>query len=211
MYVPTAFEEKRVDAMHKLMGENSLATLIVQTEDGLEANHIPLHLKQDGTEFGTLVGHVARGNPVWKMFKQDVEVLAIFHGPNSYISPSWYPTKQENHKVAPTWNYAVVHASGFMRAVEDANWLLELLDVLTRKHEAQFEKPWNVADAREDYVNKLVNAIVGIEIPISKLVGKWKVSQNQPERNQVGVIEGLNNSSLDSSAMVDLISANLKS
>ena len=191
MFVPTAFEEKRVEVMHQLMRENSLATLVVQTENGLEANHIPLHLKQDGTEFGVLVGHVARVNPVWKMFKQDVEVLAIFHGPNSYISPSWYPTKQENHKVAPTWNYAVVHASGFIRAVEDANWLLELLNILTREHEAQFEKPWNVADAPEDYVNKLVKAIVGIEIPISKLVGKWKVSQNQPERNQVGVIEGL--------------------
>jgi transcriptional regulator len=208
MHIPSAFEEKRIDVMHQLMREHSLATLVVQTKDGLDANHIPLHIKQTETEFGTLVGHVARNNPVWKMFKQDVEVLAIFHGPNAYISPSWYPTKQENHKVAPTWNYATVHASGFMRVIEDENWLLELLDMLTREHETHFKQPWHVSDAPEDFVKKLVSAIVGIEIPISKLIGKWKVSQNQPQRNQIGVIEGLAETS-DLSGMANFMHSHL--
>jgi transcriptional regulator len=195
MYVPKAFEENRIDVMHRLIRENPLATLVVQTAGGMEANHIPLHINMDGSEFGTLVGHIARSNPLWKIFSAEAQVLVIFQGANTYISPSWYATKKENGKVAPTWNYAVVHASGFMRAIEDPVWIRDLLNTLTDEHEAQFTQPWSVSDAPADYVEKLIDAVVGIEISISTMIGKWKVSQNQPENNRQSVIDNLKSSS----------------
>jgi transcriptional regulator len=209
MYVPKAFEENRIDVMHRLIRENPLASLVVQTAGGMEANHIPLHVKMDGSEFGTLVGHIARANPLWKIFNADAQVLIIFQGANTYISPSWYATKKENGKVAPTWNYTVVHASGFMRAIEDPVWIRELLEMLTDEHEAQFTTPWSVGDAPADYVEKLIGAVVGIEISVSTMIGKWKVSQNQPENNRKSVIESLTSSSSPQHQhMAELIKSN---
>jgi transcriptional regulator len=193
MYTPKHFEETRLDVLHALMRAHPLATLVTLSSDGLTANHIPLHIQMDAASaLGTLVGHVARNNPVWQDLQNPAaEVLVIFQGPNAYITPSWYPSKQEHGKVVPTWNYAVVHAHGVMRVVHDAAWLKALLETLTAEHEAAQPKPWSMQDAPRDYLDKMMQAIVGIEIPITRLNGKWKVSQNQSAANQAGVVAGL--------------------
>jgi transcriptional regulator len=211
MYTPKHFEEPRTEVMHELMRARSLATLVTLTSNGLNANHVPLHLADAPAPFGTLRGHVARANPLWRDFAKDIEVLAIFHGPDSYITPGWYATKQETGKVVPTWNYAVVHAYGSLRVIDDASWVRAQLETLTAHNEAGFAHPWSVSDAPHEYTEKLIEAIVGFEIVITKLTGKWKVSQNQPAQNQAGVITGLNNSGLrDAEAMAALVAANAK-
>jgi len=191
MYTPKHFEQPRVETMHELMRAHPLATLVTLASGGLDANHIPLHLSNAPTPYGTLRGHVARTNPLCRDYAKDLEVLAIFHGPDAYITPSWYATKQEHGKVAPTWNYAVVHAHGALRIIDDAAWVRSHLEALTDCHEANFPKPWAVSDAPPEFTEKLIGSVVGIEIVISRLSGKWKVSQNQPEQNRAGVIEGL--------------------
>lgn len=195
MYTPKAFEQLDINSMHTLMREYPFATLVVLTDDGIEANHLPLLLRKNSSEYGVIVGHLARANPLWEKIKPDTEALVIFHGPDAYISPNWYPAKQEHGKVVPTWNYAVVQARGKLRVVDDAQWLSALLHELTDQHEAAFAKPWSVDDAPADYVEKLTKAVVGIEISICHLQGKWKLSQNQPEVNQHGVIAGLGRAS----------------
>ncbi len=208
MYIPRQFEEPRVDVMHALIRAQPLATLVTLSSGGLNANHIPLHLAESPAPFGTLQGHVARANPILSDLNSDIESLAVFHGPNAYITPSWYATKKENGKVVPTWNYAVVHAYGFLRVVDDAAWLRAQLEVLTAHNEAPFAEPWTVSDAPDEYIEKLMTAIVGIEMVITKLSGKWKVSQNQPAQNQAGVVAGLEASSLpDALAMAALVNA----
>jgi transcriptional regulator len=191
MYVPQAFTQPDKNALQQLMRDHPFAALIVQTEKGMDANHLPFVWRDDGSEFGVLAGHVARTNPVWQTYQQSHDALAIFQAANAYITPSWYPGKQENGKVVPTWNYAVVHASGAINIIEDAQWLYRLLDELTNQHEKHFASPWAISDAPADFVEKLSGAIVGIEIPIRNLVGKWKLSQNQSEQNRQGVIQGL--------------------
>jgi transcriptional regulator len=191
MYIPAHFEETRIEILHELMRNHPLATLVTLGSNGLNANHIPLELDPEPTPFGTLRGHVARANPVWQDFNADVETMVIFQGANSYISPSWYATKKETGKVVPTWNYAVVHAYGTLKIIEDKKWLRGLIERLTNHHEAEKETPWKVSDAPENYINPLLNAIVGIEIPITKISGKWKVSQNQSHANRIGVVDGL--------------------
>ncbi len=191
MYVPKQFEEPSVAVMHQLLREQPLATLVTVGENGPDANLIPLSLVvNEENPLGMLQGHVARANPLWKA-PAETPVLAVFHGGESYISPSWYATKQETGRVVPTWNYAVVHARGKMRVMDDPKWLLAQIEVLTQAQEADFEHPWSVSDAPADYVEKLLTAIVGIGITITSLQGKWKVSQNQPEHNRLGVIQGL--------------------
>jgi transcriptional regulator len=191
MYIPGHFDEPRVEVLHALMRARPLASLITLSAGGLDANHIPLHLSADPTPYGTLRGHVARVNPVWRDLARDVEALAIFHGPDAYISPSWYPTKAETGKAVPTWNFAVAHAYGTLRVIDDATWLRAHLETLSTSHEAAFPEPWQLSDAPRDYTDKLIGAIVGIEIGITRLRGKWKLSQNQPPQNQAGVIRGL--------------------
>jgi len=206
MYTPKHFEEPRVEIMHELMRARPLATLVTLTSSGLDANHIPMHFDDVPAPFGTLRGHVARANPLWRDFATDVGVLAIFHGPDSYITPSWYATKKETGKVVPTWNYAVVHAYGTLRVIDDATWVRAQLEALTAHNEAGFARPWAVSDAPHEYTDKLLEAIVGFEIVITRLTGKWKVSQNQPAKNQASVIAGLNNSELrDAAEMAALI------
>jgi len=208
MYIPRQFEEPRVDVMHALIRAQPLATLVTLSSGGLNANHIPLHLAESPAPFGTLQGHVARANPILSDLNSEIESLAVFHGPNAYITPSWYATKKETGKVVPTWNYAVVHAYGFLRIVDDAAWLRAQLEALTAHNEAQFAEPWTVSDAPDEYIEKLMTAIVGIEMVITKLSGKWKVSQNQPAQNQAGVVAGLEASSLpDALAMAALVNA----
>lgn len=191
MYIPKQFEEVNIDVMHELIRAHPLATLVTHSASGLNANHIPLHLTGSPAPFGTLRGHIARANPLCGEIAGGVEALAVFHGPEAYVTPSWYPTKAETGKVVPTWNYAVVHACGALRTIDDAAWLRAQLEALTRQSESELPEPWSVSDAPAEYVAQLSDAIVGIEMVIAKLLGKWKVSQNQPIKNQIGVVAGL--------------------
>lgn len=211
MYVPKKFEESRVEVMHELVRAYPLATLVTHTPNGLNANHIPLYLLASPAPYGSLRGHIARVNPLFGEIAGGIETLAIFHGQSSYITPSWYPTKRETGKVVPTWNYAVVHAYGFLRPVDNAPWLRAQLDDLTEQNEASFPEPWTVSDAPAEHVEQIMAAIVGVEMVITKMLGKWKVSQNQPEDNQTGVVAGLRASGRpESESMAALVEARAK-
>lgn len=190
MYTPAHFAVDDPASLHALMRDRPLATLVTHCTDGLDANPVPLLWVDDGSPNGLLRGHVAKANPLWRE-ADGAAVLAVFHGPQAYVSPGWYPTKQETGKVVPTWNYAVVQARGTLRAVTDTAWLRDLVDSLTRSHEASQPAPWSVNDAPPVYLDAMLNGIVGIEIAITSLRGKWKMSQNQPEANRRGVVAGL--------------------
>jgi transcriptional regulator len=191
MYIPRHFAEERTEVLHRLIEAHPFGTLVTLTTDGLEANHLPFELDPEPKPFGTLRGHVARGNPVWRSVARDTEVLVVFQGPDAYVSPALYPGKREHGKVVPTWNYAVVHAHGALRAIEDPDWLRGLVERLTSRHERTRSDPWKVTDAPADYVDKMLRAIVGLEIPIARVAGKWKLSQNRSPADRLGVIEGL--------------------
>lgn len=187
MYIPQHFAAPGKDALRDLIRAYPFATLVVMTVAGVEVNHLPLYL--DGN--GVLTGHLARANPLWQAVQDDTGVLAVFHGPHTYVSPSWYPSKAKTGMVVPTWNYVVVHVRGKLRVVEDVNWLRAHLEALTTQHEAGFAEPWQLEDAPAGFIDKLMQAVVGIEITVTELTGKWKVSQNQPLANQLGVLQGL--------------------
>lgn len=189
MYIPAHFEEPCVEVMHTLMRAHPLATLVTLDAGDLQANHIPLHLTTEPAPFGTLRGHVARANPLWRDFRG--EVLAIFQGPQGYISPSWYATKQEHGKVVPTWNYIAVHAYGELRVMDDPAWLRAQVEALTAEHEGKLPEPWAVGDAPAEFTESLLQYIVGIEVRITRLQGKWKMSQNQPPENRESVARAL--------------------
>jgi transcriptional regulator len=191
MYVPGHFAESRIDVLHDLIRTHPFGALVVLASNGLDANHIPFEIAPEPAPFGTLRGHVARANPVWRDFSSQVDALVMFQGAHSYISPAWYVTKKEHGKVVPTWNYAVVHAHGPLRVIDDRKWLREFVGKLTDRHEAPRSDPWKVTDAPADFIDTMVAGIIGIEIPIAKLAGKWKVSQNRPAQDRAGVIEGL--------------------
>lgn len=191
MYVPKHHEESDISVLHSLIKSHPLATWVTQGHGDLLANHIPFLLDPTRGEFGTLVGHVAKANRVWQSFSPDINSVCVFQGAETYITPSWYPSKHAHGKAVPTWNYAVVHAHGLPRAIEDREWLLQHVSQLTDQHEAEQALPWKVSDAPQEFTDRLLQAIVGIEIPIAKLVGKWKVSQNRPEPDKLGVVAGL--------------------
>ena len=191
MYEVEAFREDRIEVLHALIKAHPLATLVVTTAQGLEANHIPLLIDPEPTPFGTLRGHVARANPVWQTFDAGRDVLAVFQGLQVYITPSWYPTKAQTGKVVPTWNYAMVHVHGPLKIIDDAEWLRKLVTCLTESQESPRAKPWHVTDAPSNYIDTMLKAIVGIEIPVRRLQGKWKMSQNRLPQDRDGVIEGL--------------------
>jgi transcriptional regulator len=191
MYDVEAFREERVEVLHALIKAHPLAALVVDTAQGLEANHIPLLIDAEPAPFGVLRGHVARANPVWRQFKAGTEAIAIFQGAQGYITPSWYPSKLQHGKVVPTWNYAVVHAHGPLRIIDDVEWLRRLVTQLTATRESSREKPWQVSDAPSDYINSMLQAIIGIEIPVTRLQGKWKMSQNRLPKDRDGVMAGL--------------------
>jgi transcriptional regulator len=188
MYMPGHFEESRIDVLHALVRGHPLATWVVQGADGLNVNHVPFLVDATRGEHGTLVGHVARANPVWQRLGPSI---AVFQGPQAYISPNWYPSKRAHGKVVPTWNYAVVHAHGTPRAIESHDELLAIVTRLTQTHEADSAVPWAVSDAPADYLEQMLKAIVGIEIPIDRLEGKWKVSQNRALPDRLGTVAGL--------------------
>lgn len=191
MYQVDAFREERIDVMHALMRSHRLATLVTVADGAPEANHLPLLIDPDPAPYGTLRGHVARANPLWRQAHDGREALVIFQGPQAYVTPSWYPSKRETGKVVPTWNYAVVHAHGPLIVRDDSDWLRDLVTRLTDRQEAGLPQPWQVEDAPADYLDRMLGAIVGIEIPVNRLVGKWKVSQNRSDADRNGVAEGL--------------------
>ena len=191
MYLPKHFAVTEVPVMHAMMRKHPLATLVCHGPAGLDANHIPFLLADDSSPYGTLQGHIARANPLCKAGDLAQEVLVIFQGAESYISPSNYATKAEHGKVVPTWNYTAVHAYGRLRLIDDAAWIFAQISALTATHEASLPQPWAVSDAPTDYIEKMLGAFVGIEITIDRLIGKWKVSQNQPPANQASLIAAL--------------------
>ncbi len=193
MYLPAHFEEQRPEVLQGLVRAHPLGLLVTQGADGaLRADSVPFVLDADPAGgAGILRCHVARANPVWREARADVESMVVFQGPQAYISPSFYPSKAEHGKVVPTWNYVMVQARGRLRAIDDAAWVRDFVTRLTERHESARAAPWAVSDAPADYIDTMVRAIVGIEIPLSTIVGKWKVSQNRSTADRAGVARGL--------------------
>ncbi|MGI9332703.1 MAG: FMN-binding negative transcriptional regulator, partial [Gammaproteobacteria bacterium] len=208
MYIPHAFEETRVDVMHDLMRRHPFATLVTCTQDGPDANHLPLLVESDPAPYGTLRGHVAKANPLWRDGAGEQPVLAIFQGPHTYVSPSWYPSKREHGKVVPTWNYAVVHARGTLAVVDEPGALRAHVQSLTTRHESGRRDPWQLSDAPEPFIEKLLGGIRGVVIQISQLEGKWKMSQNRDAVDRRGVVEALQ---LDGSASALAVAEQMQS
>lgn len=203
MYIPKVFEQTDNASLFKLVKDYPFATLIALSNDGLEAEHLPMCMDD-----GVLQGHVAKGNPFWQRIAESSNVMAIFQGANSYISPSYYPSKQRDGKVVPTWNYLVVHVKGKIKYKHEANWKLGMLTKLTDLHETKKSMPWQISDAPQDYLVNMLSALVGIEIHIESTVGKWKVSQNQSAENKQGVVDGLaEEGSLSAGLMSSIVGA----
>jgi transcriptional regulator len=190
MYLPTHFAETRAEVLQDLIRTHPLATLVHLGTDGLAADHIPLMLHQATDGQITMRGHVARANPIWSAANGKA-VLAVFQGPHAYISPSWYASKAEHGKVVPTWNYAVVHVHGVLTAIDDFAWFHAHASAMTERNEASVGKSWKVTDAPDDYIRNTARAIVGIEIAVERIEGKWKMSQNRSAADQAGVAAGL--------------------
>jgi transcriptional regulator len=195
LYLPAFFNETRTDVLHALMRARPLCTLVTQCDSGLAANHMPVQTLDEPAPLGCIRGHIARANPLWREYRSATEALAIFHGPHTYISPSFYPSKEETGEVVPTWDYAVVHAGGTLRFIDDAGWLRSFVAGLTRIHEKPRQQPWGIDDAPAPYIDKMLSLIVGFEFSILSLAGKWKVSQNRPQADRQGVIRHLQGAS----------------
>jgi len=191
MYNPPHFKEDRPEVLYAAIRAAKLATLVTHSAEGLEANPLPFLLDTDVPPHGVLIGHFARANPQWRHAASGAEALAIFHGPDAYISPSFYPSKAEHGRVVPTWNYVTVHVHGTLRAVEDPAELHAIVSALTRHHEAPRAVPWAVTDAPPDFVQAQLRGIVGVILQISRIEGKWKMSQNRNAADRAGVVAGL--------------------
>ncbi|MGE0118263.1 MAG: FMN-binding negative transcriptional regulator [Dongiaceae bacterium] len=208
MYLPPHFREERVPVLHEAIRRAVLGTLVTLGADGLEASHVPMLLDPEPAPYGTLTGHVSRANGQWRRTDAGVQALAIFLGPEAYVSPSWYATKRQTGKVVPTWNYVAVHAYGALRVFEDAERLLRLVTRLTETHEAGRTSPWAVADAPADFIRAQLKGIVGFELPIARLEGKWKMSQNRPAEDRTGTVEGLRREGgSDEAAVAEIMAA----
>ena len=203
MYLPRHFEHGEGADLRRLIAAYPLATLVHQTESGADANHIPMRWREDDQR-SLLVGHVARGNRLWRE-ADGQPVLAIFHGPQAYVSPQWYPSKRVDGRAVPTWNYAVVHVRGRLRAIEDADWLYAFLDELSAAHETFQPRPWRINEAPADYLQKQLRAIVGIELTVEQIVGKYKLHQNHPDANWQGVVDGLGGRDHGDQAVAELM------
>lgn len=206
MYVPTHFAETDVPRLHALIRAHPLGTMVVPTRDGPDANHLPFVLHPQPMPFGTLHGHVARPNPVWRSAIATAEALVIFQGPERYISPSWYASKAETGgKVVPTWNYAVVHAYATLRIMDDRAWLMRHLEELVEQHEGGRAEPWRMSDAPADWLDRLVDGVVGLELVITRLIGKSKLSQNRSDADRAGVVHGLTRDDPGGAAMAEAV------
>jgi transcriptional regulator len=197
VYVPAHFNEERVEVLHDLIRSTGLATLVSITADGLIASHAPLMLDPEPAPYGTLIGHLAKANPHARAADPVVQTLVIFQGPDGYITPSYYAAKKEHGKVVPTWNYTAVHAYGTLEVFDDPDRLLAVVTRLTRLNETPRAMPWAVSDAPADFVQGMLRGIVGIALPIARLDGKVKMSQNRPAPDIGGVVEGLRQDGMD--------------
>jgi transcriptional regulator len=191
VYIPPLFKEDRIDVLHAAIRGSGLATLVTLTANGLIASHVPMLLDPVPTPYGALLGHVARPNPQARGSVPGVQALAIFRGPDAYITPSWYATKRENGKVVPTWNYVAIHAYGPVEFFDDTERLRSIVTRLTEREERAWAEPWTVTDAPADFIDGMLKGIVGFALPIARLEGKWKMSQNRPAQDRAGVVAGL--------------------
>jgi len=204
MYLPKHFHEPNTSVMQDFMRAHPLAAVITLNDNRIEANHIPLMVFNDPLPYGVLQGHIARANPIWYEHPTDSEVLTIFQGIESYISPSWYASKQETGKVVPTWNYVSVHARGKLRVIDDAHWLRHHLESMVSHHEKKCKHaPWKLTDAPDDFIAMQIKSIIGIEIVITELQGKWKVSQNRLPQDRKSLADALRNNGRND--MADLV------
>ncbi|MBI3145952.1 MAG: FMN-binding negative transcriptional regulator [Pseudogulbenkiania sp.] len=191
MYIPADFNEPRTEILHARIAQHPFGTLITHGKSGLDANHLPFELVADEGELGVLRAHVARANPVWQDIANGDEVLVVFRAGDAYISPSWYPSKHESHQQVPTWNYMAVHAYGRVSVHDDEKYVRSVVGRLTRTHEVSQPEPWKMSDAPRDYIDTLLKSIVGLQINITRLVGKSKLSQNKDARDIQGAGEAL--------------------
>lgn len=201
MYCPAHFEEDRPEVLRALIASHPLATLVRSSPEGLVADHVPLLHREDGSRYGRLIGHVARANPLWRAAPSE-ELLLVFQGAQGYVSPNWYASKAVDGRVVPTWNYAVVHVHGRLRPIEDAAGITGIVTALTDTHEASQPHPWQVSDAPAEHTARLIANIVGIEISITRMSGKWKVSQNQPPGNRASLVKALEASGSSEAAVM---------
>jgi transcriptional regulator len=211
MYTPKSYREERLEVLHALMAAHPLGALVRMAQDGLCADHLPFEIAPPtpGAPFGTLRAHVARANPLWR--SDGVDAMVIFQGPHAYITPAWYAEKELSGEEVPTFDYAVVHAHGPLRVIDERDWLLAFLARLTARHEADQPQPWQVGDAPPAYIDKLLKAIVGIEIPLARLEGKWKMEQKNSAQDQAPLARELSRDGMPEPArqMGALIAANL--
>jgi transcriptional regulator len=191
LYIPEHFRETRIEVLRAFVEQHSLGTLVAVTSEGISANHIPMQLLPAADGPGLLRGHIARANPLWRMLPDGAAVLSVFIGPAHYVSPSWYPSKREHSKAVPTWNYATVHVRGHIRFIDDALWLRSLVESLTDEHERHIVNRWRITDAPADFIDGMVRAIIGFEIRVSAIEGKFKASQNRSAADRAGVAEAL--------------------
>lgn len=206
MYLPSVFREDRIEVLHQAMRDIAAATLVSQGPDGLTATHVPIELDPDVGPHGGLRCHFARANPHAEIVARGGELLAIFQGPQGYVTPSWYPSKQQTGKVVPTWNYIAIHAYGTATPMADTETLKGHLARMTAGHEAGSAQPWSVDDAPEDFIDGMCKAIIGLEIRLTRIEGKWKMSQNRTPDDRAGVIAGLRAAGdPDSARMAELI------
>jgi transcriptional regulator len=211
MYVPAAFRETRIDTLHEMMSRIGAAVIVGQDLDGLVGTHVPIELDRQPEPLGTIRCHFARANP-HSEFVSGREVLLIFQGPQGYVTPSWYPSKHQTGKVVPTWNYVAVHAYGTATTFAGGERLLAHLSALTDHQESGYRLPWKLADAPKNYIEAMCRAIIGIEIKLTRIEGKWKLSQNRSEDDRIGVINGLRAlGDHASKRMADLVEAALAS
>jgi len=191
MYVPSQFKEERIPVLHEAIERIGFGMLVTLGADGMTASHVPMLVAAEPGPFGMLLGHLARANPQWRTALADQEALAIFAGPHTYITPSWYETKRQTGKVVPTWNYVAIHAYGRLRFIDDPERARANVTGLTKRHEANRAQPWAVTDAPRDFIEAMLKAIVAFELTITRLEGKWKMSQNRPADDRAGVVAGL--------------------
>lgn len=193
MYLPAHFAQPRVEDLHRLIAEHPLGALVVHAPDGLAANHLPFELLPAEGPQGTLIAHVARANDVWRQVRDGDEALVIFRAEDAYVSPNWYPSKHETHRQVPTWNYRVVHVHGRVRVRDDERFVRGVVARLTRRHEAGTgdAKPWKMGDSEASYIDEMLGRIVGLEIPVERIVGKWKLSQNKGDRDRAAAADAL--------------------
>ncbi|OCX64632.1 transcriptional regulator [Thioclava sp. SK-1] len=204
MYRPPAFAETRREVLHHAIAQIRLAALVTPHDGGIDVSHVPMLLRDTGKAV-TLETHVARGNPHWRRLAQDRPSVAIFQGPQAYISPSFYPTKAETGKVVPTWTYIAVHAHGQLRAVQDRSWLAQHLHDLTQASEANMPQPWSVDDAPREYLNSLERGIVGLQFSVDRLEGAWKINQHKSEADRRGTADGLAASGAQGAALAAVL------